>query len=760
MAKFFQKEKLKNDLTAFFVMFITAILLIVSSTYIMDLKKNLMKESQEYLIEISEHIRVLVDFGLNNIEKDATTIKKSVEKNFDIEDIDSFLPYLDDIAQDRDFLRICIADTNGNYYASDGYDHHISDSKIYDKIIHGETHFITYEAPDTENESTIIYGVPLVKDGEVKAAMFISNNNLHLSDSLDIQSFGNEGYSIIISENGDYVFRSQNKNSVPAIDNFFDIEVQDEKEEQAMLSMKENLKNHDSGFIEYTSVYNGVKKSANYRPINIEGWYLVTIIPSVVMERNMNIFITYSTIIVFIIICLFMAVIYMLYHNQKKSRKSLEKIAYVDPVTNGRNDNCFAKDALSFIKEKPENYYSMISIDIKNFKVVNTTYGSRAGNQLLAYVYNFISKQLYEDELIARVHGDVFNILMRYTNEEEVTKRLKEMIHNLNKFNESNKDKYYLYFLTGIYVIDIPDMSMIMIQDRANVARKSVKEKDVSDLNTCVFYRDLERQRLLREKDIENRMEEALANDEFKIYLHPKFDLQKNEITGAEALIRWLDPNHGLLLPQDFLPVFEKNSFILKTDLFVFSKTCDVLENWYTNGKKMVQISVNVSKLHMINPKFLDEYIDIFEKYSFPAQYIRFELTETILCDNLELLKDIVKQMHTYGFTMSLDDFGSGYSSLNLLKDIEADELKLDRDFFTSGSIDERNSCIIESIIDLAKKLHMDTVCEGIENQQQLEHLKELHCDMVQSFLLYLPLPTQEFEDLINKKDNDNDTKA
>lgn len=746
-------KKLKSHLTTLFVVSIASTLIIVSTVYINELKQNLVEESQHYLEEISEHIGKLVQYGLNDIEKDANLIQKSVETNYNVEDIQSYLPYLNEIVKEYDLLRICIADTNGNYYATDGHTQHISDKQIYDDIIHGEQHFINYEENPDQDVTTIIYGTPLTKDGEVKAAMFISNDNLQLSETMDIQSFNNEGFSIILDSEGNYVFRSNNDNSVPGVNNFFDIEVKSTKEANEMLVMKDKLKNNEHGFIEYTPVYNDMEKIAEYRPIGNEGWFLLTIVPTNITKNSMDTFIRYSSLIAFIIICLFMAVIYLLYHNQKKSRKSLEYVAYIDPVTNGINNNRFEKDAKVFLKEKPESHYCMVSMDVKNFKLVNAALGSRTGDRMLEYIYNHFAKYLEKDELIARVHGDVFNILMNYTNEEEVIERLKNIVTELNNFNNQEKEKYYLYFQTGIYIIDIPDMSMIMIQDRANVARKKAKDNDTTDWNTCIFYKDIERQRLLREKDIENRMDEALAKDEFTIYLHPKMNIQKQEITGAEALIRWEDPIHGLLLPQQFLHVFEKNSFILKIDLFAFKTACNLLEKWYTQNKKMVQISVNVSKLHMNNHNFLDAYIQIFKNYTFPANYLRFEITEKLMCDNLALLKNVVQKMHSYGFSVSLDDFGSGYSSLNLLKDIDADELKLDQEFFTPEAIDERSANIIVSIIELAKKLNMETVCEGVRNQAQLEFLKQQQCDMIQAFLLYKPLPIDEFEDLLNQKD-------
>lgn len=742
-------------LSTFILVFISSAVLLLSITYIMDLKNVMYDEAESYLNEISTHIHQLADYNFKEIEKDGDIIKKHVEESYDIENIDTYLPYLKKYAEDRGFLRICIADTNGNYHATDNFGTHQNDKKIYEKIMQGESHFINYEVKDEKSntyDSTIIYGMPLLKDGEVKAAMFISNDNLHLSDTLDIQSFDNSGFSIIIDQDGEYVFHSHNPNSIANVNNFFDIEVSGLKDTQEMQDMKAKMQNGESGFLEYTPVANGIEKIANYRPIGDEGWYLLSVIPTSAMRSNMDVFIRYSFLIVGALVCLFMMVIFMLYYHQKKSKEALEKIAYIDPVTNGINNNRFTLDAITLIKANASQYYCMVSMDIKDFKVVNTTFGSRSGNELLAYTYRKLQSFLLEDELVTRVSGDIFHVLLKYTTEEDIIQRLQAFAQDLNKFNEDKEHKYYIYLQTGIYIIDISDLSMIKIQDRANVARKSAKKQDSQNLNTCVFYRDFERQRLLREKDIENRMEDSLANGEFTIYLHPKYNLEKEAVTGAEALIRWVDPKHGVLLPSEFLPFFEKNRFILKIDLFVFEQVCNTLQQWFDEGKDLLQISLNVSKLHLNDPNFLDNYMNIFKNYSFPAKYIRFEVTETLICDNLSLLKEVLRKMHSYGFTISLDDFGSGYSSLNLLKDIEVDEIKLDCEFFTTKNIDERSMCVIESILILAKKLNMVTVSEGVQTKEQMDFLKANHCDMVQTFFIYKPMPVNEFERIAYKK--------
>ncbi len=262
---------------------------------------------------------------------------------------------------------------------------------------------------------------------------------------------------------------------------------------------------------------------------------------------------------------------------------------------------------------------------------------------------------------------------------------------------------------------------------------------------SCVFYDDLDRVQMLKEKKMENTMEQALANGEFIVYLQPKINLAKSEIVGAEALVRWNSPKDGLISPGEFIPFFEKNGFIVKLDLYVFDCVCRLLKDWNARGIKAVPISVNLSRNHLSDPQFLERFEAIQKKYGVASSLLEFELTETVVFENLELLKNVIEQIHAAGFQCSMDDFGSGYSSLNVLKEIPVDILKLDGVFFDKEG-DPRGNDVVESAIELARKLGMKTVAEGVETFSQVEFLKNAACDMVQGYVFSKPLSIENFE--------------
>lgn len=319
------------------------------------------------------------------------------------------------------------------------------------------------------------------------------------------------------------------------------------------------------------------------------------------------------------------------------------------------------------------------------------------------------------------------------------------MCDKVNSYNQSGTHTYYLPLDCGIYIVPDGSIDIVNIRDRANTARKNNKNLSGRHMCSCVFYDDLDRVQMLKEKKMENSMEQALENGEFIVYLQPKINLEKSEIVGAEALVRWKTKQDGLISPGEFIPFFEKNGFIVKLDLYVFNCVCCLLQNWENRGIKPIPISVNLSRNHLFDPQFLEKYEAIQKAYGIDSSLLEFELTETVVFENLELLKNVIERIHAAGFQCSMDDFGSGYSSLNVLKEIPVDILKLDGVFFDKEG-DPRGNDVVESAIELARKLGMKTVAEGVETFAQVEFLRNAACDMVQGYVFSKPLSIENFE--------------
>ena len=257
------------------------------------------------------------------------------------------------------------------------------------------------------------------------------------------------------------------------------------------------------------------------------------------------------------------------------------------------------------------------------------------------------------------------------------------------------------------------------------------------------------RSKLLKEQDIESHMEEALENKEFKVYLQPKYSPEGGRMGGAEALVRWISPTSGFISPGEFIPIFEKNTFIIQLDEYMLEEVCKLQRMWLDEGKTLVPISVNISRIHLLDEGLILMILHIVDYYKLPHDCIELELTESAFFDDKKKLIHTVEELKKNGFVVSMDDFGSGYSSLNTLKDLPFDVVKLDGEFFRKMEDQTRSRIIIEDTITLAKHLELQVVAEGIEEKEQVEFLKSMGCDLIQGYYFAKPMPAEEFGKLL-----------
>lgn len=713
--------------------------------YVNLLKRTMTQETDAYLAEVSEHVSSMVNYRVQVGIQNLTAIAESYMQNEDRERADA---YLKSKAGQYGYKRLGVLGLDGISHTTDGHTVDMSYLPFIQRTLKGENTSAGLLASQVDGIESMIYAVPLRKEGEVTGALVAISAQDTIREFLSVESFGGEGFSQIIDFDGNFIIKADHKNTLPGGSNFFEM-----IESHGRLSsgyslehMKSDIKNNRTGGLYYT-LEDGVEKIVHYVPLELNDWYLLSIIPIKAVNQKTAFFMRLSIIIISIVAISFLLLIFLILHMQRRNQKRLERIAYEDPVTGGYNQKRFDMEAGELIRRAPSGTYAVVSADIRQFKLINDGFGSEFGNLLLKHVHDRLRERLREGELICRVTADTFALLIKNDGRESIAARMEKAVGAINQFNGELKKKYYLRIIEGVYVVDDPTLDMIVIEDRANVARKNHKENRSTDLNTCVFYTDLDRLHMVREKEIENKMQDALKNHEFEVYLQPKVELKGETIAGAEALVRWNDPEYGLISPAEFIPIFEKNGFIVNLDLYMFEQVCGLLQSWIEKGYEPVPVSVNLSHVHLKNPDFLKEFRAIFQKYKLPPKLLEIELTETLVFENLDLLVKVIDQFHEIGFDCSLDDFGSGYSSLNILKDVPVDTLKLDRGFFGSNQQkNDRGGYIVESIIELAKKLKMQTVSEGVETKEQVAFLKKANCDMVQGYVFAKPVPIVDFE--------------
>lgn len=301
------------------------------------------------------------------------------------------------------------------------------------------------------------------------------------------------------------------------------------------------------------------------------------------------------------------------------------------------------------------------------------------------------------------------------------------------------------FLCVGIYFVEEGEVDIQKAVNKANMARSVAKGKNI---NYAIYNEDV-RNKLSEESMILDDIKIALVKNQFEVYYQPKFSLVNGEMIGSEALIRWNHPEHGFISPAVFIPIVEKSKLILKIGRFVFERVCTDLSEWKKQGKNIVPVSVNLSRVELYQPdivKFINKTIQM---YNLSSDFIEIEITETVAINELNILKNVLNELRKHGFSISMDDFGTGYSSISCLRDMPIDILKLDKSFLGGIEHDERSRNIAKSIVSLAKSLDLVVIIEGVESKEQAELMKQFGCDLVQGFYFARPMPAKNFLDLL-----------
>ena len=427
----------------------------------------------------------------------------------------------------------------------------------------------------------------------------------------------------------------------------------------------------------------------------------------------------------------------------KFEKEALYKSAFTDMITGNYNWN-HLEAFLEVPSDKGINDYAFAHFDIKEFRVINEGYGHIAANKVLT---NIVKAMKESDFIISsgRCHNDNFAMILKDMPEEELVQKLKDFFEKLSFLEE---DPYYkIYFKCGLVPMQRAMLSGNRVADFAKMAQALATNQKQTEI---IVYTDKMHDDLSWGNYIKAYVETAIEQDEFVVYLQPKFDITKESIKGAEALIRWNYKNKEFLPPYRFIPFFEKDGSIAKIDDIVLEKVCQALAKWKSEGKPLYPVSVNLSRSRLDDEKLIDKLVSIVDQYGVDHKFIDFELTESATYDNTEHMLGVLEELRSRGFKISMDDFGTGYSSLSLLTRMPIDTLKIDKSFVDNVATEnERKEDIIvlRHIITLAKELGFVCLAEGAESKNQVDRLRELGCEIIQGYYYSKPIPIPEYDE-------------
>ncbi|MCQ2502693.1 MAG: bifunctional diguanylate cyclase/phosphodiesterase [Saccharofermentans sp.] len=423
----------------------------------------------------------------------------------------------------------------------------------------------------------------------------------------------------------------------------------------------------------------------------------------------------------------------------------LQNALYFDDKTLSRNWLFLTTKADEMLK-RSSGMFGILSVKCSNYDHIKSCVGSAAADQLIFDTYYLLKPLLGKNDLIARYGDDSIGIVARRGDINAVANVVNAIVSKMN-------NEVYV----GCYILDKPKKLAVKtesVEDYYYFAELACSSLDESSAYRASYFDEATKEKFFWLNKVETELDSALANEEFLVYIQPKYDPKKSEMRAGEALIRWNNADQGLVSPGKFIPICEENGSIVKIDDYMISHVAKLQSEWIRSGFKVVPISVNVSRAHFMQPQLAEHICALVDQWGTPHNLIEIELTESAFFDDKKVLLSTVTKLQQMGFLVSMDDFGSGYSSLNSLKDLSLDVLKLDAGFFSGEETQARGELIVAKAIELAKSLNLETVAEGVERKEQVDFLANAGCDLIQGYYFDKPLPKEEFESRMCKDPN------
>lgn len=708
--------------------------------YSKNLKTMVQNEVIDSLGEISRQSVSSLEKEINGKYNLLVGISNSFSVGDD-RDLTQLIGRLRQVEKQYGFMRMGIILPNGSCITTDEVEMDLSDREYFLRGMQGESTISTPLIDKAGGAQINVYSTPLYMGDQIIGVLFATYSTGGLRETLEVSTFGDMGYSYVVAANGDTIVDSTNPASFKGLQNIFTslLEV-DPQNGEMVQALQQDLAEGRTG---YTVFRNREEKYLYFRPLGINDWYLLTVVPENVANDRLNAIMSTTYLLCFVLIGLFLVLIAYLIWMERQKKNALMTALYVDSITGGYTDAKFYLEAEKSLKKHKGEKAALLAVDIDRFKLINDLFGYQNGDQAIRYLWDVLVKSLGRRAICGHQSGDKFLALVYYRDQQD----LLDLVGNFCDRCKTNPlFTFRMIPSVGIYEVDPGEpLTVKAMVNLATIAQATIKGKQ----DLCyVFYDESFRLRMLHNKAVEDKIESAMAAGEFLAYYQPKYRASDKKLIGAEALARWRQPDGTILPPSQFIPVYEEDGLISLLDKYMFDRVCSQQRQWLDAGKQVVPISINLSRLHLYDPSFIPDYLEILNRYQLPVEWVQLELTETVMMEHQEAALSAINHLHQLGFQILMDDFGAGHSSLLTLNSVPVDLIKMDK-LFADDIGKRKGSTIVRGMIELAHDLGLEVTAEGVETEEQFDLFQSFGCDSIQGYYFSRPLPKDEFEKLL-----------
>lgn len=652
--------------------------------------------------------------------------------------------YLENMAKYNDYSNIYIVNRNGQ-----GFDY--SNNKV---DLSNKDYFTSIDYTNqgvVNQDDTLVYTTPVIDENNQFKFFIIAELPFStIVNRLSTENWNDMGFYILDSNNNVLA----HSNTVLEKSTIDDILIDDNTLYSDNLQTITNIQDITIKKF-FTSIKSIIHTNGHYpviwykQSIDINDWSILIGRSTINQDDDITNLVSLSMVMLLVVLITLVIILIVFMIRNYISNSKLKKLLYLDTLTGGTNWLKFKLDSTKEL-QKGKNRYALVSFDIYKFRLYCDINGHKKGDNALIEIDSIIKNFVGKKEYYAHKTSDTFDMFLLYKDDDSLCESLKGLSETLSKSEKLNGMRYAF----GIYVVDNKNISINRMSIMANMSKDNSKLLDYNLRETISFFTKEMHEQTMKESDILNSFESALENNEFLLYIQPKYDLNTEVLSAGEALVRWQKSDGTFIPPSEFIPALEKNGDIRKLDKYMLESVCKKQREWLDMGLNIVPISVNLSRACFSDKSLAKFILRLVDSYKIPHEYIELEVTESAFFDNKQLLIDTVIKLKKFGFTVSMDDFGAGYSSLNSLKELPVDIVKLDGGFFRNIESNDlqKSNIIVHNIIRLANELNLKIVAEGVETTEQINFLRSLGYDLlIQSYYYSKPIPNNNFQKLLEE---------